>query len=94
MDRVQYCLVKMLYQVLEHADSEASTLGGHRESGLQPCLLKECQRARVNPWVLKERDYCLEIASNEEAGCAHRPHLQSAVPGDEPRRPNPSDRRW
>ncbi len=58
---------------------------------MQPDVRQECERTGVNAWLQPEPDKRVEVPVNEEDRHAHRPLLQGAVLGGEPRRTDARD---
>ena len=51
---------------------------------MQPPLLQDLQRARLNPRLQPQLDNSLEVSVDEEDLDADRPHLSRPLPFDEP----------
>ena len=65
-----------------------SEIDRDREPGLQPDVLQEHERTRINARVQPEPDKCVEVPLDAENCLADRPLLPSPLPRGEPRRPD------
>mmetsp|Transcript_35135 Transcript_35135/g.92251 ORF Transcript_35135/g.92251 Transcript_35135/m.92251 type:complete len:273 (+) Transcript_35135:1193-2011(+) len=77
-----------MHTLLEHTDGLAAQLHRHWLPSLQPVLVEEHQRARLDARLLAEPNRRVALLVDEQGGDAHGTHAACPLPGYVARRPD------